>query len=100
MASRSAGGSTSPAPSDADQGKRPTIGPLTEIWQDVLKIGDIGIDDELPNMGRQSMQVIQIAVQVERALGVKLPIEVILEELTLRGVAEAVDGLRRQEESS
>jgi acyl carrier protein len=100
MASQNAGRSTSPAPNDADQSQRRTLGQLTEIWQDVLKIDDIGIDDELPNLGRQSMQVIQIAVQVETTLQVKLPIQVILEKLTLRGVAEAVDELRRQEAST
>jgi acyl carrier protein len=69
---------------------------LTAIWQDVLNIDDIGIDDELPNLGSKSMQVIRIAVQVEKVLGVKLPLEVVLEKLTLRSVAEAVDEIRRQ----
>jgi acyl carrier protein len=96
LASQNEDRSTSPVPNDADQGQRRTLGQLTEIWQGVLKIDDIGMDDELPNLGRRSMQVIQIAVRVEKVLGVKLPIEVVLEKLTLRSVAEAVDELRRQ----
>jgi acyl carrier protein len=70
---------------------------LREIWRDVLKLDDVGPDEELPFLGGQSMQIIQLAVRVERTLGVKLPLKVLLETPTLRGIAEAADELRRLE---
>ncbi|MEO3808932.1 phosphopantetheine-binding protein [Sphaerisporangium sp. B11E5] len=73
----------------------PPLEQLREIWRDVLKLDDVGPDDELPYLGGQSMQIIQLAVRVERTLGVKLPLQVLVEATTLRGVAEAAVELRR-----
>ncbi|MFC6087155.1 acyl carrier protein [Sphaerisporangium aureirubrum] len=70
---------------------------LREIWRDVLKLDDVGPDEELPYLGGQSMQVIQLAVRVERTLGVKLPLQVLLETPTLRGLADVAEELRRVE---
>lgn len=70
---------------------------LREIWQETLDVADLQLDDELPDLGGQSILIIKMAVQIEQILGVQLPLEVFLEVATLRGIAEVVTEARRGE---
>lgn len=63
---------------------------LREIYQNVLRVDELGIDDELPELGVESILVIQIAMAVQERLRVELPLETYLRARTVRAVADAV----------
>jgi acyl carrier protein len=69
---------------------------LRDIYQNVLRVEDVDVDDELPDLGVESMLVIQIAMAVQERLDVELPLEIYLRARTVRAVAEAVGQARKE----
>jgi thioesterase domain-containing protein/acyl carrier protein len=60
---------------------------LKAIWEDVLRRGPIGIDDNFFDVGGHSLAAVLLFARVEKALGVKLPISVLLQAQTIRSMA-------------
>jgi amino acid adenylation domain-containing protein len=83
-----------PDPSPA-QGSRNCVAPRNEIeaamamiWQDMLGIAQVGIDDDFFALGGHSLLALQMLVRVERQLGLRFPIRSVVEGRTIRNIAE------------
>lgn len=65
---------------------------LAEIWQSVLRVDPVGIDDDFFAQGGDSLRGLQILAHIEAAFGVSLPPSTLLEHPTIRRLAEVVAG--------
>lgn len=62
---------------------------IRQIWEEVLELRPIDIDQEFRSLGGDSLQAIQIALEVESLVGRELPFEVFAESPTVRALANA-----------
>ncbi|MGW4464054.1 non-ribosomal peptide synthetase [Micromonospora sp. NPDC004704] len=62
---------------------------IFEIWRQVLRIDDIGPDDDLFDLGGHSLTVTQIAARMRRQLGIDLPLHVFFDSPTINGLVAA-----------
>jgi amino acid adenylation domain-containing protein len=67
------------------------------IWQDHLKIRDIGPTDNFFDLGGNSMAAAQIFAAIERELSVSLPLSLLFESTTPRDLAQKIQGRTIQE---
>ncbi|UVS82798.1 amino acid adenylation domain-containing protein (plasmid) [Burkholderia glumae] len=65
---------------------------LVDMWCDVLKRGEIGIEHDFFLLGGQSLQVIEMLVQVERTFGRKVRLQAFYRQPTIRDLARLVAG--------
>jgi amino acid adenylation domain-containing protein len=70
-------------PSPAD----PVEARLKEIWQRLLKLNTIGLDQDFFALGGHSLLAARMLVQVEQWFGSKLPHSVLVEHPTIHGLA-------------
>ncbi|MBO4204849.1 amino acid adenylation domain-containing protein [Micromonospora echinofusca] len=59
------------------------------IWRQVLRVDDIGPEDDLFDLGGHSLTVTQIAARMRRDLGVDLPLHVFFDSPTVAGLVAA-----------
>ncbi len=52
---------------------------LAQIWAQVLKVDRIGLNDDFSELGGDSLQAIEIAVEIEKRFGTKLPASFLME---------------------
>ncbi|MFF5232192.1 amino acid adenylation domain-containing protein [Dactylosporangium sp. NPDC000521] len=71
-----------------------TTATVTAIWQEVLRIDDIGPDEDLFDLGGHSLTITQIAVRIRKRLGVDVPLDVFFDTPTIDGVVAAIADLR------
>lgn len=69
---------------------------LVEIWQEVLGIGKIGVNDNFFEIGGQSLLAMKLISMMNRALDEKIQIIDLFRVGTIRGIAEIVRGLRSE----
>ncbi len=65
---------------------------LLAIWQEVLNIPDIGIDDDFFELGGDSLQALTVFLEIEARLGFDLSPTAILEAPTVARLAEYIRG--------
>ena len=65
----------------------PTEARLKEIWQRLLKVNTVGLDQDFFALGGHSLLAARMLVQVEPWFGSKLPHSVLVEHPTIRGLA-------------
>jgi thioesterase domain-containing protein/acyl carrier protein len=75
--------SPGPDPGPAD----PVETRLKEIWQRLLKLNTVGLDQDFFALGGHSLLAARMLVQVEQWLGAKLPHSVLVEHPTIHGLA-------------
>jgi amino acid adenylation domain-containing protein len=63
------------------------------IWQDLLKRGTIGRDDNLFDVGAHSILAIQFTSRVYDALGIEVPLRLLFESPTVRRLGAAIQEL-------
>lgn len=63
---------------------------LAEIWQELLGIEQVGIHDNLFDLGGDSLLVIQIVSRIREVLRVEVPLRAIFETPTIAELAEKV----------
>jgi acyl carrier protein len=63
------------------------------IWQDLLKRGSIGRDDNLFDVGAHSILAIEFASRVYDALGIEIPLRLAFEAPTVRRLGAAIQEL-------
>ncbi|MFF0503292.1 amino acid adenylation domain-containing protein [Streptomyces fimicarius] len=77
-----------------------TAAVVRDIWQEVLRLDDIGPDEDLFDLGGHSLTITAIAARIRKRLGVEVPLDVFFDTPTLAEVSAVVSELQQQEESS
>ncbi|SMO63583.1 amino acid adenylation domain-containing protein [Melghirimyces algeriensis] len=60
---------------------------LVKIWQDVLEVDKIGIDDNFFDLGGHSLKTIQIRSRIKELLGVEMVLKDLFDNQTIRELA-------------
>ena len=85
---------TSPMPNSSiarpDVATDDTTRQLTRIWQDLLGIDSIGVDQNYFDLGGDSSIAVHLFVQIERVFGVKLPLATLFEAPTIGELAQVL----------
>jgi FkbH-like protein len=75
----------------------PEEGRLKLIWQEILGIDDIGVDDSFFDLGGTSLLAVSLFADIERQFGRNLPLGTLFEASTIRQLARI---LRERSDSS
>jgi amino acid adenylation domain-containing protein len=67
---------------------------VAEIWREVLNLERVGATDDFFDLGGHSLKATRILTRVSARLGVELPVGVIFDHPTVRGIAARVDERR------
>jgi amino acid adenylation domain-containing protein len=63
---------------------------LAAIWQRVLKLKGVGIDDRFFDCGGNSLNVMTLLADIHREMGVQLPVSAVFEKQTIRLLADSI----------
>lgn len=63
---------------------------LLQIWRQLLKTGDIGVDQHFFEVGGNSLKAAEMSMQIFRQFKADLPPELFYEKGTITGIAEAI----------
>ena len=80
----SAAATTAPARSSTERA-------LVALWEDVLGLGGLGIDDDFFALGGSSLQAARMIAELAHRRGVSVPLTTIVEAPTIRAFAGRVD---------
>ena len=64
---------------------------LAGIWQSVLEVDRVGINDDFFELGGDSLRAVSFLVEVEDVLGKFIPIAFLMEHPTIREIAGAIE---------
>jgi acyl carrier protein len=64
---------------------------LAAIWRSVLKTQRVGIDDDFFELGGHSLLAAHLFAQIERKLGVNIPLAILFRAPTIRKLAEHIE---------
>ncbi|MGC5343536.1 non-ribosomal peptide synthetase [Streptomyces sp. DT24] len=70
---------------------------VRDIWQQVLRLDDIGPDEDLFDLGGHSLTITAIAARIRKRLGVEVPLDVFFDTPTINGVAAVVTELQQED---
>ncbi len=65
---------------------------LAGLWQDLLGVADVGIDDSFFDLGGHSLIAVRLFAQIKKAYNVDFPISVLFEAPTIRTCADLIEG--------
>jgi amino acid adenylation domain-containing protein/FkbH-like protein len=69
---------------------------LTRIWEEVLGIEPIGIEDQFFDLGGHSLLAVQVAARIEKTFGRKLRLATIFRALTIEQLAAVIRAEMRE----
>jgi acyl carrier protein len=69
---------------------------LTEVWEEILSVGRVGIYDNFFELGGHSLLATRVVSQVRDVLGVELPLRSIFEEPTIAGLALTITQMKAE----
>jgi len=67
------------------------------IWQEVLKIGAAGVQENFFELGGHSLLATQVVSRIRQSFSIDLPLRVLFEAPTIAGLAEKIDNLRHSQ---
>jgi non-ribosomal peptide synthetase component F/aryl carrier-like protein len=70
---------------------------VAKIWRDVLRVGEVGFDDDLFDFGVNSLIVTQISARIFRRTGVEIPLETFYDAPTITQICGVIAQSRREE---
>jgi len=71
--------------------RTPTEERITDIWQQLLGVGPIGVFDKFFELGGHSLLAIQITARLREAFNIELPVQRLFEAPTVAQLADAID---------
>jgi len=71
----------------------PTEGRVLGIWQQILDTPELGVHDDLVDLGAQSFDLAWALVQIESRLGVRVPMSAMLDARSVHALAGVIDDL-------
>ena len=63
---------------------------LTEIWQNVLQIERVGVQESFFDVGGHSLLAVDLFGQIEEIFGIRLPLATLFEAPTIEQIAHAM----------
>jgi amino acid adenylation domain-containing protein len=67
---------------------------LAGMWVEVLKVNEVGVDQNFFELGGHSLLVLQVMARIRREFGVELGVRTMFEEPTIAGLAGEVEKAR------
>ncbi len=67
---------------------------LAGIWAEVLKVKEVGVDQNFFELGGHSLLVLQVMARIRREFDVELGVRTMFEEPTIAGLASEVERAR------
>ncbi|MFI0976470.1 amino acid adenylation domain-containing protein [Streptomyces sp. NPDC021093] len=93
-----------PLPAPGAERQRPYLAPrnaveraLTQAWEQLLGVEGIGVEDDLPDKGANSILTLQITTRIQELFGVGIPAREVFTARTVAALAEAVRAGARAE---
>ena len=71
--------------------RTPTQERLAAIWCNLLKVERVGITDNFFELGGHSLMVMQVVARIRKELEVEIPVRILFEDPTIRGLAKEVE---------
>ncbi|MCP4216968.1 MAG: amino acid adenylation domain-containing protein, partial [bacterium] len=65
---------------------------LVDIWQDILKVKRVGIDDDFFHLGGHSLKATMLTGRIFKELNVEFPLSRLFKSPTVRGIARFING--------
>jgi FkbH-like protein len=88
-----------PIPGEAIPPASPVESELLQIWESVLKLKGLGVEDDFFALGGTSLISVELFVQIERRLNVKLRLTAIIDAPTVRSLAHVLEDSAVRERS-
>ncbi|MEP5152392.1 thioesterase domain-containing protein, partial [Planktotalea sp.] len=64
---------------------------LASMWQDLLGVSDVGIDDSFFDLGGHSLIAVRLFAQIKKAYRIDFPISVLFEAPTIRKISDLIE---------
>jgi amino acid adenylation domain-containing protein len=74
----------------APSGSDPLLQQMREIWQDVLQIAGIGLDEDLFDLGGHSLTITRISSRIRQRFGVDVPLDAFFDTPTIAEISAVV----------
>ncbi|NSZ87589.1 amino acid adenylation domain-containing protein, partial [Agrobacterium tumefaciens] len=89
-------------PDPEHQGRKSHVTPrtdteraLVDIWQNVLKVEPIGLDDNFFDLGGHSLIAMQLVAQLQQVFGTQLSVETIFQRQTIGRLAKFLEATKK-----